>query len=232
MRYQRSYGYVFSHPDWAVNLLAGSACILLPVVGWALFIGYLVEVFDHLRQHSDEQYPTFDIDRIGHYLARGVLPTVAHMIALMPVLVLLAIAVGALTLTGAPNAGPSPTGKVLASGASVLIVAVALVSSVVAAPVAMYLALGDSTGGGMGRFIGDFFKHVLHEAVMAQIFVVVIGLATGAFGLMLCGIGAPPALALAGFAQYHIFAQLHTLHQQRRAAPEATPAPQPAASNA
>jgi len=57
MRYQRSYGFVFQSPDWAINLLAGSACVLLPVVGWALFIGYLVEVADSIRQQPDEPYP-------------------------------------------------------------------------------------------------------------------------------------------------------------------------------
>src|SRR5262249_47423764 len=115
MRYQRSYAFVFAHPDWPINLLAGSACMLLPVVGWALFIGYLVEVLDHLQQHPDEQYPAFDIDRIGHYLTRGLLPTLAHTVALLPVLALLAVGVGALVFTGAANTGPSTTGKVVAA---------------------------------------------------------------------------------------------------------------------
>jgi hypothetical protein len=231
MRYQRSYGFVFGHPDWAVNLLAGSACMLLPVVGWALFIGYLVDVLDHLENHSDEQYPAFDIDQIGHYLARGVLPGLAHLVAALPVLGLLAVGVGAVLLTGPAHAGPNTTGKLVAAGSLVLILLAAMLSSLLMAPVAMYLALGDSTGGGLGRFIGDFFKHVLVEAFLAQVFVVVIGLATASFGMLLCGTGAPPALALAGFAQYHLFSQLSALHKQRRAAAE-EPAPQPVSSTA
>jgi Protein of unknown function (DUF4013) len=229
MRYQRSYAFVFAHPDWAVNLLAGSACMLLPVVGWALFIGYLVDVLDHLHEHPDEQYPAFDIDQIGHYLARGLLPALAHMVALLPVLALLAVVAGAMLLTGSAHAGPTTTGKVVAAAALLLIVLAALLSSLLIAPVALYLALGNS--GGLGRFVGDFFKYVLVEAFLAQVFVVVIGLATASFGLLLCGTGAPPALALAGFAQYHLFGQLHALYKQRRAATE-EPAPQPVSSNA
>jgi hypothetical protein len=61
--------------------------------------------------------------------------------------------------------------------------------------------------------------------------VVVIGLATASLGFLFCGIGTPPALALAGFAQYHLFGQLHALYKQRRAASE-EPAAQAAVSNA
>src|SRR5580698_10350767 len=108
MRYQRSYGFVFAHPDWA------------------MFIGYLVDVLDHIEQHSDEPYPAFDIDQIGRYLTRGLLPTVAHMVAALPVLILLAIGAGAMLLTGPANAGPTTTGKAVAAGALVLIVLVSL----------------------------------------------------------------------------------------------------------
>jgi len=84
--------------------------------------------------------------------------------------------------------------------------------------------------GGRGSFVGEFFKHVLHETVLAQTFIVVTGLALATFGVLLCGIGAPPALALAAFAQYHLLGQLHALYAQRRNAPiaEAAPADAPA----
>lgn len=231
MQYQRSYGYVFAHPDWAVNLLAGSACMLLPVVGWAMFIGYLADVLEHLQDHPDEPYPSFDIDQIGHYLTRGLLPGLAHLVAALPVFALLAVGVGSVLLTGPAHAGPTTTGKVLAAGSLLLIGLAALLSSLLMAPVALYLALGDAADGGLGKFVGEFFKHVLVEAFLAQVFVVVIGLATASFGMLLCGTGAPPALALAGFAQYHLFNQLHALYKQRRAAAE-EPAPQPVSSNA
>jgi hypothetical protein len=68
------------------------------------------------------------------------------------------------------------------------------------------------------------------DALRAQVFVVVLGFASAGFGFLLCGVGAPPALALAGFAQYHLFGQLHALYKQRRGAEESVP--QPAASNA
>jgi hypothetical protein len=195
----------------------------LPIVGWAMFIGYLVDVLESIRQQSDKNYPTFDIDRIGHYLSRGIMPVLAHLAALLPVVLLFAGALGALLLTGGPQTGPSTAGKLVAACLFVLIVLAGLVASLVVAPLTLYLALGDPNGEGMGRFVTAFFKHVRNEAVLAQVFVVVTGLALGAFGFLMCGIGAPPALALAGFAQYHLLGQLYDLYQQRRTAAEPVP---------
>jgi len=225
MRYQRSFGYLFASPDWAVNLLAGSACVLLPLVGWALLVGYLLDVIDALRQQPEEPYPGFDIDKIGHYLTRGAVPMLVQLGALLIPVMLLGITVLTVALSGGASAGPSPTVKLFASAMSILIPVVAVLTTLAAAPVTLFLAFGDDGAGGLGAFVSQFFRHVLHETLLTQVFVVATGLGLASFGALLCFIGAPPAVALVAFAQYQLLGQLHELYSQRRNSPVAESAP-------
>jgi hypothetical protein len=233
MRYQRSYGFVFQNANWPLNVLAGSACLLLPVIGWALFIGYLVDLVENLQQRPDGDGPVFDIDRVGHYLARGFLPALMQFVVFAPVLILGALAVGATVLGGDPSKGPGTFAKLLASGLPIAILLAALLLSLFVVPMTLYLGLSAEVAvGAAGRFVVDFLKHVWREALLAQVFILVTGLALTALGVLLCGLGAPPAAAVAGFAQYHLLGQLYDLYLRRGGAAIPRPEPEPAPSNA
>src|SRR5690348_1752019 len=52
MRYWQSYRFVFNHPNWSSNLLLASVCLLIPVVGQIVLIGYLFEVIDVLLRRQ------------------------------------------------------------------------------------------------------------------------------------------------------------------------------------
>ena len=48
MRYLQSYSFVFGSCNWTTNLLLASVCVLIPVIGPLILIGYLFEVIDVL----------------------------------------------------------------------------------------------------------------------------------------------------------------------------------------
>ncbi len=52
MRYWQSYRFVFNNPNWLTNLLLASVCLLIPIVGQIVLIGYLFEVIDSLLRRS------------------------------------------------------------------------------------------------------------------------------------------------------------------------------------
>jgi hypothetical protein len=52
MRYWQSYRFVFNKPNWLTNLLLTSVCLLIPIVGQIVLIGYLFEVIDALLHRS------------------------------------------------------------------------------------------------------------------------------------------------------------------------------------
>jgi hypothetical protein len=215
MHYQRAYQFVFQNPQWPLNLVVGSACLVLPVVGWGMFLGYLLEVMDNLRQ-SDRDYPSFDIDRVGHYLTRGLVPTLVQLVLFAPVFLLAGIGVVALATSSEPGRGPSHAARLLASLLPPAIVVVTLLLSFLVLPWLLYLGVGAQRSVASGwRFAQGFLKLVWLEALLAQGFVIVTGLALFFLGLLPCGLGSPPALALAGFAQFHLLGQLYALYLQR-----------------
>src|SRR5262245_48586911 len=211
MQYQRSYLSFFNSPHCAVTLLAGSGCVLIPVVGWALLVGYLLEVIENDRRGAGD-YPIFELERVGDYLARGFWPALVQLLVLLPPLVL-----GGASLWLGMTSTKGPWPKVLASAAPPLLFGLTVVFSMLLAPLTLYFGLG---AGGMsaGQFTQDFLRHVWRETFLAQLFVLLTGLALTIIGLVPCGFGAPSAVALAAFAQYQLLAQLHALYQQRAAA--------------
>src|SRR6516225_3384550 len=48
MRYLQSYSFLFGSRNWVNNLLLASLCVLIPVIGPIILIGYLFEVIDVL----------------------------------------------------------------------------------------------------------------------------------------------------------------------------------------
>lgn len=103
MRYWQSYRFAFTSPNWLTNLLLGSVCLLIPMIGQIVLIGYFFEVIDILlRRHRasagaaslppealseqvmdalpvDEDhvlgaYPDFSFNRFADYLTRGIWP--------------------------------------------------------------------------------------------------------------------------------------------------------------
>src|SRR5262249_43576684 len=93
MRYQRSYLFVFEQPRWAQNILYTGLCALVPLVGWALLVGYLTELLEAMHERPEEPYPDFAPNRVAEYLTRGLGPFVIHSLVLLPLMLLVAVAV-------------------------------------------------------------------------------------------------------------------------------------------
>jgi hypothetical protein len=216
MQYQRSYLSFFQSPHWAVTLLVGSGCVLIPVIGWAVLVGYLLEVLDQGRNADNE--PVFDLERVGDYLVRGFGPTMLQVLVLLPPLLL---AGAALWLGFNSPKGSWP--KVWATALPPLLLLVTWLFSVLLVPLTLHFG-PQRHGLSAGQLTLDFLKHVWRETFLAQLFVLVTGFSLTIVGLVPCGFAAPSAVALGVFAQYQLLAQLNTLYQQRTAAAPATSA--------
>jgi len=108
MDYLGSYRFVFSNRNWAMNLLFGALCSLIPAIGPIVLMGYFFEVIEYLirRRQRDkalddppeaiseqvldalpvdsaphsETYPDFTFERFSEYLTRGIWPFLVQMI--------------------------------------------------------------------------------------------------------------------------------------------------------
>lgn len=63
------------------NLLMGTVCILIPIIGGIILLGYRVEVADDLERDPElEEYPDFQFDRFVMYLQRGTWPFITQVL--------------------------------------------------------------------------------------------------------------------------------------------------------
>src|ERR1041384_7631488 len=67
IEYLRMYQYIFESPNWAMNILLGALCSLIPIVGPLVMIGYQFEVIEALLAAEGRRYPDFSFDRFADY---------------------------------------------------------------------------------------------------------------------------------------------------------------------
>src|SRR5262249_45055231 len=174
------------------------------------------EVIDGLHQRPDDDYPAFDLERVGEYVTRGFRPALLQLICLLPVMLFAGLAFWAASLGAGRNKEDAAFIKVLASILPLGVFVLLVLSSWLLLPFLLRCSGGEAVAKmSAAQFAQDFLKHVWREAFLAQVFVVVTGLSMVVFGLVPCGFGAPPALALAGFSQFHLLGQLYALYLQR-----------------
>jgi hypothetical protein len=233
MRYQRSYLIFFQHPDWPLTLIAGAACMLVPAFGWGVLLGWLFEVAEQQRGQPADDFPAFDVNRLVVYLRRGLAAALLHAAVWLPLFLLFTLVLGSSLYAGNPPRSPGVGAKLLASGLSLAILLIVLLVSLPLLPATYYLGLRRE--GGMPdaiRFAQEFLKLVWRELLLTQVFVLATGLTLFSLGVMLCGFGAPPGLALTAFAQYHLLGQLYELYLQRGGAALPREAAEPAPTSA
>src|ERR1700687_1905721 len=84
MKYIYSYRFLFESPNWLMNLLAAAICLVVPVVGPMVFLGYVFEIIESLHRRKGSPYPDFDTKQLMKYLTRGLWPFLVRLVVLLP----------------------------------------------------------------------------------------------------------------------------------------------------
>src|SRR5579864_9195444 len=81
MHYLDSLTFITAKQGWFLNLVLCGVCLLIPVIGPIVVLGYSFEVFDSLHRDPDKRrYPNFEFDRFTKYLMRGLWPFLVQLI--------------------------------------------------------------------------------------------------------------------------------------------------------
>src|SRR5260370_36545070 len=91
MKYIYSYRFVFESANWLMNLLAAAVCMVVPVVGPMVLLGYTFEIIETLHRKKGAPYPDFDFNQLMKYLTRGVWPFLAGLVIFLPIAVIIMI---------------------------------------------------------------------------------------------------------------------------------------------
>ena len=218
--YFRLITYVFDHPQWGMNLLLGTVCQFIPIIGNILLIGYQFEIVEALhRGHA--RYPEFNFDRFVPYLYRGLWPFLVNLVVTLILVPFMLLGVLGLVLL-ANLLGLNEDLAMLVIGLPAM--AFAMLLSVLLALVMMPMAIGAGLSqtfqaGFRGRFILDFISKVWPQMLAGVLFLVIASMTMIVVGMLLCFVGVYPAVTITMLAQAHLYFQLYRLYLQRGGTP-------------
>jgi len=240
--YMRAYNYIFENPNWLMNVVWWSVCILvggfIPIVPYLVIVGHMFEIVESLYITKGTRYPDFDPNRFAEYLGRGIWPFLVALIVVLPLVVvsyigIVAVAFGAMA---AGAVGGDDLGPVLAVMVFVLgmfaFVAFMLIISMLVTPLYLRAGLMQDFGGAFDfAWAMDFVKKTWVEMILAFLFIQFSGIVIMLVGLMALCIGIYPANAIMLLAQTYIVYQLYVLYLSRGGTPiplkPRMPMPQP-----
>jgi hypothetical protein len=222
MKYMYAFRYVFENPKWMANMLAATICILVPIVGPIVLLGYGFEIVEALHRRKESRYPDFDTNRLTEYLMRGVWPWLVQLVASLPislvVIFLYVCFIAGVALAPDKIRGIVVVVLILLFFLAVVLLAVAI--TVVLLPLTLRAGLTQDFGQAFSVvFMKDFIKRMWREMILVELFVFASGFVLGLAGMLLCFVGVYPAAALSQLANQHLVLQLYELYLQRGGTP-------------
>lgn len=231
MNYMASITDFFRSPKWVPNLLLGAVCMLIPIVGPLVLIGWVVGPLFRSRDPVNfERFPDFDFSDFGKLLERGVWPFLGNLVAgiiVVPLMwIVLALPVGLLVAsTAATNAEKNSEAMGLLALCSiglvvVLIAAAACMLTLIIRPLMLRAAITQDFGQAFNfRFIKDFISRTWVEQLLSIFFLVVAGIVLLIIGMFAICLGTYLVIPLLTFAQWHLERQIYDLYIARGGEP-------------
>jgi len=232
MEYMRSYQYIFENPDWIKTVLFLGLLYIaaaIPMVGLViqvLYLGFQFEVIEWLLRTQGRQYPTFDFNRFGDYLGRGIWPFLANLVAsfvLFPV-IYIGMFAGILVVGGVVSAAGEDAGPVIgfALGSVLFLAFMAISFPAMFVMVAMILRAGlsqDFASAFQFNWIFDFCKRMWLEMLLAGLFLMATGFVLSLLGLLALCVGLLFTMPLVLLSSAHLLYQLYVVYLSRGGMP-------------
>ena len=209
-----------------MNLLLGGVCMLIPIVGFIVVLGWLITGFWGRQDEASETFPDFDFSQFGKYLERGLWPFLVPFVAsacisllLVPFVMIPMVLIGGLSSGGEANAGSCLGAIVMIVLMLVWLVAifgmmVLLVPLKIRATLTQDFAKSFDVG-----FVKRFLALTWKETVLSSLFVVVTGMILPLLGIVVFCVGMYFAMVLNYFSWTHLNKQLYILYLSRGGEP-------------
>jgi hypothetical protein len=223
MHYLRAYQFFFDREKWLQNLLFSVVCLLIPVIGPIVLLGYAFEVIECMHYLGDKNFPDFDFNRFVKYLLRGLWPFLWQMLVVVPLTFLWLAGFFVLIFTTLDFSSPEPDPENLLVVVAISIgtgLLVGFLGSLILVPLMLRAGLSQEFDFVASlAFAWDFLKRVWWELILAQLFLAVTTPLAVLAGLVFCCVGVYPAAVLINFAQFHLHYQLYELYLERDGTP-------------
>jgi len=209
-----------------MNLLLGGVCVLIPIVGPMVVLGWLVTGFWARQDENFETFPDFDFSYFGKYLERGLWPFLVAFVASMVMVPLLWLLMIPTMLIGGLSSGGHEANAASCLGVVALILMMlawaimffglmlVLVPLKIRASLTQDFAKSFDFG-----FVKRFVTLTWKEMVLSSLFVMGTGLLLVCLGLIVFCVGVYFASVLTYFSWTHLHKQLYALYLSRGGEP-------------
>lgn len=226
MNYAASVSDFSKSPKWFMNMLLGGLCMLLPLLGPMVILGWLVTGFWGRSEEDSATFPPFEFSQFDKYLERGLWPFLVPFVAGIVMVPLIWMAmipmvfIGALFSSGNPEnaSGCLPLLAMLCAMCAAALVILAM--TMVLVPLKLRAAMMQDFGKAFDlRFVKSFLALTWKETALSMLFVMIIGSLFFALGALALCVGIYLASVLTSFTWMHLHKQLYALYLSRGGEP-------------
>jgi hypothetical protein len=223
MNYLASITDFFKSPKWMMNLLLGSLCCMIPIVGSMVYFGHLITSFWCRQDTSFVTFPDFDFSKFGKNLERGVWPALVGFALALVVLPIVFVVVFSIIFATGGLAGRHGDGmSILAMLGMLLIMGLVLVAwaagSILFPPIFLRAArLQDFAPAFNINYIKRFASTMWKECLIIFAFWLGVSVALMIPAMIPC-IGSLliwSCTSVLLFAHFHLMNQLYNLYVSR-----------------
>jgi hypothetical protein len=221
LQYLYLFNFFFENPKWTQNLLFGTLCQFIPLIGPIVFLGHQYEVIERLHRRPREIYPDFDFSNFVDYLKRGIWIFLVALVVSLPFGLLIGVMslVFPLVAVLAAEADQEVAAALMGVGFGLFFLfffVLMMLAPLVMVPMYLRAGLRQEFGAAFDfGFIRDFIRRVWVEVLLGQLFLFIVYPILLGIGFALCCVGIYPALVLWMFAHTHLLFQLYELYLVR-----------------
>ncbi|MBF0107329.1 MAG: DUF4013 domain-containing protein [Deltaproteobacteria bacterium] len=218
MNYARSVKFIFESPRWWVTILLGLLCLMIPLVGPVVFVGYGVTLFKNYHQSKQDRLIAFDFAYFIDYLKSGIWPILGVFIFTFVSIFLFAAIVGIILALGYYSNVPSELlGILLWVVIIVFYIPFIFFVTLASIPMAIGAAVGLSLRDALNpKFILDFIRLMWAETLVSVLFLAAVGFCAMFAGMFLCFVGTYLAMPFMMIVQWHLHWQLYETYLEKK----------------
>jgi hypothetical protein len=233
--YRRALVAPFEGREWPMTLLWVVLGMAVPLVGPIVVFGYQAMMIERMaREGVGARYPIFELERLAEYLQRGLRMFIVSLLVTVVVtpfafMVLFGGNIVAAVLMSRQEAASSMLGVVVLCTGVLVFLLLSVLAMALVTPLWIKAALERDLARVFDfGFARDFMRRTGRDAVVAHLFMMVLGLGLMIVGVLACFVGVFPAVGIAMLVQPHLYGQLYLLYLGRGGA--GIPLPEPAAA--
>lgn len=221
MKYVESITDFFKLPNFIKSLLFASVCMLIPIAGQMVVLGWLGIGFWGRRDQNFSTFPEFDFGKFGLYLQRGLWP---YLVILTTILGIWVLSFIALSIPGYMITWVLGSKSILGALASfiffILNTLFMLAAMLVLKPLKIRAMLGqDFITSFDVNFVKKFLLLTWKESLLSVLLIAIVAMILIPVGTLALCIGAIVAITLLTFATEHLDRQLYSVYVQRGGEP-------------